>query len=437
VLERPEFYLNRKQTVQENEDNVPVQDRGWQEALQSLYPLKINEFRIVNGNFTYVEEGSSRPLRLSRLNFRAGNIRNIRSPDRVYPSDLRLDAVVFDSGSVRLDGQANFLAEPHAGVKAEIALEKIALDYFTPLVRRRQFTIREGTLSGTGNVEYAPTIKAVHLQEVTVAGVQVTYRHTAGSAEAEQAAARKTVRAAQRVSNNPELRLRADKINIVKSNFDFVNAEASPDYRLFLADVEFRLRNFTNHLTEGTTVGKLTGKFMGEGEAAVDATFRPEHDGPDFDLAVRIEPTPMRSMNNLWRAYGNFDVTGGLFSFYSELQVKNGALSGYVKPLFKEVDVYDARQDKDKNIFRQLYEGVIGGISWLLENQPRDEVATVVAVSGKLENPQTNTLETITGLIQNAFFKSILPGFLKSTGRPEKDTPTKPGQTMTFTEKTR
>jgi hypothetical protein len=102
---------------------------------------------------------------------------------------------------------------------------------------------------------------------------------------------------------------------------------------------------------------------MGWGATAVGATFRPETSGPDFDLAVRIESTPMRLLNNLWRAYGNFDVVGGLFSFYTELKVKNGMISGYVKPLFKDVDVYDARQDKNKGVFQKIYEGLIGGIS--------------------------------------------------------------------------
>ena len=87
-LTQPSITINRKQTVKENEDNVPVQERGWQEALQAIYPIKINELRITEGNFTYIDEGQSRPLRLSRLNFRAGNIRNVRHPDRVYPSDL-------------------------------------------------------------------------------------------------------------------------------------------------------------------------------------------------------------------------------------------------------------------------------------------------------------------------------------------------------------
>ena len=123
-------------------------------------------------------------------------------------------------------------------------------------------------------------------------------------------------------------------------------------------------------------------------------------------------------MNNLWRSYGNFDVVAGLFSFYSELSVRNGNIEGYVKPLFYEMDVYDQRQDKDKGIFRKLYEGLIGGLSWVLQNTPRNEVATTVSVNGKLSNPQTSTLETILGIIQNAFFKAILPGFEREA-RPQ------------------
>ena len=54
-------------------------------------------------------------------------------------------------------------------------------------------------------------------------------------------------------------------------------------------------------------------------------------------------------MNDLLRAYGNFDVTAGFFSFYTELHVKDNAISGYVKPLFRDMKVYDKRKDKEKS----------------------------------------------------------------------------------------
>jgi hypothetical protein len=408
-----------------------VQDRGWQEALESIYPLKINEFKVRDGTVTYVDEGPFPPLHVRQLNFRAGNIRNVWSPEHGYPSDLHLEGQVFDSGHLLLDGHANFLAEPQVALNVQLTLEHIELNYFRPLLARQNITLHNGTLTGTGHLEYAPPhTQVIDLQNLTILGVQLAYIHTGGSTPKEKQAVQKTVQAAQKANNNPEMSVRADQLDISKSTFAFENQEVTPPYRLFFDDAELHLNNFTNHLTEGTMVGKLTGKFMGGGATAVGMTFRPEISGPDFDLAVRIEPTPMRVLNDLWRAYGNFDVVGGLFSLYTELKVKNGEVSGYVKPLFTDVKAYDQRQDKNKGVFHNAYERLIGGISWLLANRPRDEVATVATVSGKLENPKTSTVEAIFGLLQNAFFKSILPGFEQATGQAS-NTPAHPGNDET------
>jgi hypothetical protein len=111
-------------------------------------------------------------------------------------------------------------------------------------------------------------------------------------------------------------------------------------------------------------------------------------------------------------------VTAGLFSLYSELRVKNGRVEGYIKPLFRDMKVYDGRQDKEKNLFHELYDGMVGGVAELLENQPREEVATRTEISGSLENPQTSTGQTVINLVKNAFFKAVLPGFEKGL-RPQ------------------
>jgi hypothetical protein len=180
---------------------------------------------------------------------------------------------------------------------------------------------------------------------------------------------------------------------------------------VFISEGELALENLSNHFTEGTALAVLNGKFMGSGPTAVRGTFRPETSGADFDIDVRIDDTQLRTMNELLRAYGKFDVRGGWFSFYSQLRIKDRQIVGYVKPLFRDMDVYDRRQDRDKSLFRKLYEGLVGGVAKLLENTPRDEVATKTTVSGRIDNPQTSTAETIVRLIQNAFFQAILPGF--------------------------
>jgi hypothetical protein len=126
---------------------------------------------------------------------------------------------------------------------------------------------------------------------------------------------------------------------------------------------------------------------------------------------VQIEDTDLRTMNDALRAYGKFDVTGGVFSFYSEIGVKNRQVTGYVKPLFKDIRAFDPEQDRNKSTGRKLYEHMISGVSKVLKNIPRKEVATRVDLSGPLDQPQTSTVQAIVKLVQNAFFKAILPGF--------------------------
>jgi hypothetical protein len=79
-------------------------------------------------------------------------------------------------------------------------------------------------------------------------------------------------------------------------------------------------------------------------------------DGPDFDLRLAIENTDLRTMNDMVRTYGKFDVVAGVFSFYAELAVKNAEILGWVKPLFRDVQAYDPAQDRNKSAMRRLYE---------------------------------------------------------------------------------
>lgn len=413
----PVVYVNLAHFRQEQKDRMPVKERGWQAALESVYPFKINELKIVNGDVTYQDEGPFKPLHLTHINARAVNIRNIRSRARTYPSDIRLEAVVFDTGRVALDGHADFLAEPHLGVKADVSLEKIQLDYFRPITQRYNLVVERGVLSTTGTIEYAHDgATLAHLGELTLERARIDYVHKSETQESEARVARKARQKAREVSNAPATLIRVDRARIVEGTFGFVNEAATPDYRIFLADTDLEMTNLSNQFTEGTAVANLRGRFMGSGTTVATATFRPETNGADFDLNVRIHNTDMRTMNDLLRAYGKFDVVRGLFSLYTELSVKHRAIEGYVKPLFRDMKVYDKRQDREKSIFRKVYEGLVGGISKLLENRPREEVATKADISGSLDDPKASTWQVVVRLLQNAFFKAILPGFDRELG---------------------
>ncbi|HTM08208.1 MAG TPA: DUF748 domain-containing protein, partial [Verrucomicrobiae bacterium] len=154
----------------------------------------------------------------------------------------------------------------------------------------------------------------------------------------------------------------------------------------------------------------ITGHFQGSGVTRIDAAFRPEDKGPDLDLNLSIENTEMAAMSDLMRAYANFDVAAGNFSMYSEIKIRQGKIDGYVKPLFSDLQVVDERPGKDESFWHKTYVKLIQGLSNILKNRPRQEVATKVAITGDVEAPQTSTWQMIVKLVQNAFFKAILPG---------------------------
>jgi hypothetical protein len=266
-------------------------------------------------------------------------------------------------------------------------------------------------------MEYAANTKYINVSELRATSVKAEYLNRAAEAVAAKAA-KKVDKAAKEYSDSPTLAVAINKIFITGS-LGFVNMARSPNYRIFWDPCEIQISNFTNGSEKGTMTGQATGRFLGSGKTFITFAAKPNKKGPDIDLSVAIQETDMKAMNDLFRSYGNFDVVGGRFSFFSEITVRSGHITGYVKPLFQDADIYDQRQDKDKSIFRKLYEGVIGGLSVLFRNTPRKEVATNVPIEGELSNPQTSTWETVIGLIQNAFFKAILPGFEREAGAPK------------------
>ena len=415
-IDNPKINFDLRQFVQESKDPTPVHQKGWQDALQAAYPLKIDRFAIRNGDLTYVEKGPYKPLHVTKLNFTAENIRNVKSEKGVYPSPVYLEGVVFDKGRAKFNGNADFLAKPHIALKGDVELDQITLNYFKPIAERYKLSVRMGSLSTQGSIEFASDVRKILIRNLSLTDIDGDYLHQETQTARTEKVAKQASKVVRETANDPTLEVRVERFS-ANGRIGYVNQAAKPSYTVFLASMKLQLDNLSNHFKNGPAHAHLTGRFMGSGATQAQATFRPESKGPDFDLSVSIEDTDMRTMNDLFRAYGNFDVVAGKFSLYSEIKIRQGKIDGYIKPLFRDMKVYDRRQDAEKSLFRRLYEGLVGGISGLLENRPRSEVATRVPISGDVEAPQSNTWEIIVRLIQNAFFKAILPGFEKEVSQ--------------------
>ncbi len=145
-----------------------------------------------------------------------------------------------------------------------------------------------------------------------------------------------------------------------------------------------------------------------EGKFSLNVKLNPLAKEPTFDLNAEVKNTNLVKLNEFFQAYAKVDVNKGTFGLYSEVAAKEGKFKGYVKPLIKDLDVL-GKEDRDDNIFRKAWEGIVGGVGEIFQNQSKDQVATKVPFEGSLKNPDTDTWESILKILQNAFIRAIQP----------------------------
>ena len=409
-VENPNLHLNLEQLREEMEEEVPADERGWQEAVQAIYPFRVNVITIREGELVYIDEDPDQPLHLEDIFFEAINIRNIVSPDATYPSSFRLESVIFGEGRLLVDGNADFLQEPYPGVDTQVEITGIPLDPIRPVLSRYNIFIRNGEFAASGHIEHSPQVRRYEFDSVEISDIHLDYRYQGPDPEADENDTTEAVMEA--VTAGPpgeeEFLYRVENLRVT-GIVGIVNTETDPQYRLFLDPFDLRINQLSNDIRLGTTTAELSGMFMGSGRTSASAALRPEETDPEFYLDLTIEETHMPAMNDLLMAYGGFDVTEGQFSLVMEIRVEDQRVDGYVEPFLKDMTVLDP--DEDKDFAQQFYEGVVDALSILLENIPRDEVATRAYITGELDDPEVSTWEIVGNLIRNAFFEAIIPRF--------------------------
>lgn len=410
-LNDPVVFVTRQQieTAQAESDGRTDQAASWQDRVRDMMPFEADLF-IKNGEVRYAGQPNVESIRLTALHIEVRNLTNRPEGAQFYPSELLMRSRLFDVARLDFSGRANLLAKPLPTVDASVKLSGLHIADLMPIVGAYNLVMKGGTFSATGRVMHEKQT-VLSLESFVLEGARMGYVYQKETESKQRRQLERGAKQAAKAHRDPSFVFKVGHGKILNSEVGFINRSTNPGYRLFLTDINADLDNFSNRLEEGTGVVKITGKFMGSGPTVVTGTFRPEKPRPDFDLAVKIIKTDVTTLNEVLRAYGDTDTHRGKFALFSELTVKNNRIDGYVKPLFQDIDAYDPGKDQDQTLSRKMYKAVVDGVMSLLENVPRDEVATKGDLSGPVENPQASTWQIIEKLVQNAFFNAILPGF--------------------------
>jgi hypothetical protein len=168
------------------------------------------------------------------------------------------------------------------------------------------------------------------------------------------------------------------------------------------------IRDETNPLV--STV-RATGLVMDQAKFEYNMTLDPFSYRPTFHMAVRILGLDVTKINDLALAYGKFDFKRGWFDLVVETDSKEGQLTGYAKPLFRNIQVFSLSEDlKEDGVLRFFWQALVGATTAIFKNHQRDQFGTLIPFSGEV-GVETNTeiLTTIGNVLRNAFVRAYLP----------------------------
>jgi len=145
------------------------------------------------------------------------------------------------------------------------------------------------------------------------------------------------------------------------------------------------------------------------GTLKVDGTMNPRNPVPTFDVNAELQGLNLAEINSLLLAYADIDVNRGTFSMSAELAAKERKISGYVKPMVKDLKLFNWKQDKKGGLRKMIKELFIDGVVSLFKNQRSDQLATKVVIDGEITGPDVSLWSVVGCMLCNAFVESLLP----------------------------
>lgn len=206
--------------------------------------------------------------------------------------------------------------------------------------------------------------------------------------------------------------LNVNRLAVVDGEMHFRNYAAEPDVDIYMHDIDLVVRNLTNSAAISETLAATasgTGRAMRSGNFHVELRFDPFEKRPTYDLAFELKNLNLPELNTYLRHYLGVVARDGKFSLYAESTAREGWFRGYVKPIVKDLDILQIKQDK-KSVGETIKAFFVKIIAQVFENKSKEQLATKIEFSGRFDDPQISIWQAVVEFLRNAFTEALTPG---------------------------
>jgi uncharacterized protein DUF748 len=209
--------------------------------------------------------------------------------------------------------------------------------------------------------------------------------------------------------------LKINRLEIIGGEIHYRDFNSNPKIDLFTKQVHILAENLSNakknkELLPSPVEASAT---VYGGTAKLHMKMNALNKIPLFEVKAELLSLNIVDLNNFLQAYAGFDVKQGNISLYVEAATKDNVITGYAKPIIKDLKVVNWEKDKDKPL-KIAWEAVIGSVAWIFKNHSKEQLATKAEFTGNLKSPDTNIWEIIGQVLHNAFIQALYPALENS-----------------------
>jgi hypothetical protein len=205
-----------------------------------------------------------------------------------------------------------------------------------------------------------------------------------------------------------------DQLDINDGQIHYKDDYSDPKVDIYFNELGASATNLSNAKNQKLPLSagiRANAKTIGGGSMSFQLQLNPIAATPTYQLQASLTNVDLPALNNFLRAYGKFDVAHGTFAMFMSVAATNHAFEGYTKVFFKDLDVFEWKKERQKNILKIFWEAVIGTVATVLKNQPHDQLAAKIPISGVYTNSSIGLSVTIGTLLRNGFIQALLPKY--------------------------
>jgi len=203
-----------------------------------------------------------------------------------------------------------------------------------------------------------------------------------------------------------------NRCEIERGQIHFKNLHSSPPVDIFVDQVAATATNLTNSrdLKQELPAGiRARGRTLGGGGLEFQLQLNPLAADPTYELTGQLTNVNLVALNDFLKAYGKFDVESGVFGLYASVASKDASYEGYLKVFFEDLNVFEWEKERKKNALEVFWQAIVGTLTTVFKNQPKDSLATKVAISGSYKNTDVHIWSAMMTLLRNAFVRALVP----------------------------